>query len=303
MTSWLILIRWKNLSIILIFQVLVFMFLVSPLLANGKASIQQWTELFIISITTLLVAASGYVINDLADLPIDRINRDPAFVPLDRAISPDEAKIAYLACLILGNFFALAFCIKSHFFWHYWIFPISVLALYFYSAYLKCTPLAGNILVAGFTAGAVYLPFYAFKSQMEVHLPQAEGLSDLIQQLTLFAFLSNLLREWIKDREDYTGDQINRCQSTAVFLGKQKSWYLIGLGFLMNLFFCLGCMAGLPTRFLFVLFGLLILLPLLVIMILFLGLGRESRFNLISNLLKLWMLSGFTFYLIHAYDP
>jgi len=49
------------------------------------------------------------------------------------------------------------------------------------------------------------------------------------------------------------------------------------------------------------LFVILILLPLIAIALLFFFNFQESKYKTLSILLKLWMILGFTFYIIQAY--
>jgi 4-hydroxybenzoate polyprenyltransferase len=257
--------------------------------------------MILLSFTTLMVAASGNIINDMADESIDRINRTADKLIIGQSISLNRAKKAYFLCILFGMLSTLTFCVRNDFFWHFWVYPFSILALYFYTALFKCMPLLGNIVVAAFTAGAVYLPYYAFQGQMDLSSIGSDPARNWILQLSFFAFLSNLLREWVKDREDYSGDLMNQCQSTSVFLGKQKTYYLISLGFLTNLLFCLHCLVTSSTGFMSVLFALMILLPLIAIALLFFLNLQESKYKTLSNLLKIWMILGFTFYIIQAH--
>jgi len=297
--SWLVLIRWKNLSILFIFQILIFLFLIYPFLIRG--SFYLWIDMILLCFTTIMVAASGNIINDMADESIDRINRTADKLIIGQSISLNQAKKVYFLCILFGMLSTLLFCVRNDFFWHFWVYPSSILALYLYTALLKCMPLLGNIVVAAFTAGAVYLPYYAFHSLTDLSSFGADPARNWILQLSFFAFLSNLLREWVKDREDYSGDWMSQCHSTSVFLGKQKTYYLISLGFLTNLIFCIHCLVTSSPGFMSVLFVILILLPLIAIALLFFFNFQESKYKTLSILLKLWMILGFTFYIIQAY--
>ncbi|MGB3775028.1 MAG: prenyltransferase, partial [Leeuwenhoekiella sp.] len=74
------LIRYKNLLLLLLTQMLVhFGFLkaleIPVALSNG--------EFFMLALATLCIAAAGYVINDIEDVEIDRINRpEKRLIPL-----------------------------------------------------------------------------------------------------------------------------------------------------------------------------------------------------------------------------
>jgi 4-hydroxybenzoate polyprenyltransferase len=106
--------------------------------------------------------------------------------------------------------------------------PVLNLGLAAYSLKLKRWPLSGNILIAFLSAlvPAIFLLF--FKSGLEfMHGPEMVSAKNMLINIviayTLFAFLSSLLREIVKDMEDLDGDRQFGIRSTAVALGLKVS--------------------------------------------------------------------------------
>ena len=73
MISFLKLIRWKNLFLIALSQILVKYALIEPF---GVVNFTLNTFTFCLLVTaTLLIAAAGYIINDIFDIETDTINK------------------------------------------------------------------------------------------------------------------------------------------------------------------------------------------------------------------------------------
>src|SRR5437870_4145856 len=92
------LIRWKNICIITITQVLVYLFLNESLCINTIMS----ASLMLVCLSTILIEAAGYMINDYSDGRIDAVNK-PASLIVGRFIS----RRAVLAMYIAFNFIAI----------------------------------------------------------------------------------------------------------------------------------------------------------------------------------------------------
>ena len=135
-----------------------------------------------------VIGAGGMVINDLYDIEIDRINKPERPLPAG-LITRKSALVTYAALSISGivlSFFTSTAAL---------IIALAAVPMIFaYSAYLKRTPLLGNLLVA-FLTGLAFLYGGAAVGRMEATVMPA-----------VFAFLINAGREVIKDMEDREGD-------------------------------------------------------------------------------------------------
>jgi 4-hydroxybenzoate polyprenyltransferase len=107
--------------------------------------------------------------------------------------------------------------------WPLWVYPGVSFLLFLYAWQMKCSAIIGNLLVS----------FLCAIVPIVVLLPEERSLwltsfvqPDLIQQAValvwlyaVFAFVFNLMREQIKDLEDFPGDSACGCATLAVVKG------------------------------------------------------------------------------------
>lgn len=167
-------------------------------------------RLFILSLSTVLIAAGGYVINDYYDIKIDLINK-PERVVIGKSITRRYAILFHtllsFAGVILG--FLLSWKIAAVNF-------ASATLLWWYSNNLKRQPFIGNFVVALLTGIAIWLVDSLYKTG---HM--------LIITYASFAFFMTLVREIIKDMEDLKGDQTFGCKTLPIVWGMRKTKYFI----------------------------------------------------------------------------
>ena len=90
------LIRWKNLLIIILIQYFTRYFIIAPFYHLQKISLQMNnTDFFLLVFAIVLLAAAGYIINDIFDLQIDRINKPDKLI-VENSISEKKANIIYV---------------------------------------------------------------------------------------------------------------------------------------------------------------------------------------------------------------
>src|SRR3954469_11447769 len=96
------LIRFPNLLIIAVTQYLVRYTIILPILAayNLTSAVSD-INFFLIVVSTVLIAAGGYIINDYHDLQIDLINK-PAKVIVDKFISKKTCFNLYAGLSLSG---------------------------------------------------------------------------------------------------------------------------------------------------------------------------------------------------------
>ncbi|MGK0138212.1 MAG: 4-hydroxybenzoate polyprenyltransferase, partial [Algoriphagus sp.] len=140
---------------------------------------------FLITVTTLLVAAAGYIINDYFDVKIDQVNK-PEEVIIGRFIRRRHAIFAHQVLNICAAVISYTVSFK--------VFVVNVMAmslLWIYASVFKKKPIIGNVLVAGLTgASLVVMAVYFTENDL------------LINIYAVFAFGITLIREVIKDIED-----------------------------------------------------------------------------------------------------
>jgi len=214
MKNYLNLIRWPNLLMIFIMQVLVRYALLQPILDHERKSVlMNSIEFFILVFSCLLIAGGGYIINDIEDLEIDRINK-PEKLLIGTRLNYDLAYNLYMILTfigVLGGFY-LSF-VKGYKNIAY-INLVTAGLLYFYSTSYKCIPLLGNLIIAllsGFAVWIVLIPEpFDFLGSFAI---------SMVVGYTVFAFLISMIRELIKDMEDIIGDEQFGCKTLPVLVG------------------------------------------------------------------------------------
>lgn len=176
-------------------------------------SVLQVFDFSILVLITILIAASGYVINDYYDTRIDRINQPKRWIA-GNSWSLALVKRVYFSLVFIGGILAAVLAFRLGLLFYFILYPIAVLALWFYSYALKCKPLAGNLLVALFCAGVVMI--VAMPDWIK-HNPGA--INAEIWFYMVFAFVSTLYREIVKDLEDANGDEKLDCRTFVVRYG------------------------------------------------------------------------------------
>ncbi|NQU66943.1 MAG: geranylgeranylglycerol-phosphate geranylgeranyltransferase [Candidatus Marinimicrobia bacterium] len=221
--------------------------------------------------------AGGNVLNDIIDLPIDRINRPGR--PLVSGKIPVKVAAIYASTLfLLGAGFSF-----------YLNYPARLLALavilpllLLYTPIFKKIPLLGNVLIA-----AILAIVFIFS---EVALT---GIADKMWFPAGLAFGLSLIRELVKDMEDIRGDTEVGVQTFPVRFGMAKSFYL-----LLLVTICLCLYALIPyfqLRFGYVYFGLLIVgveIPLLLSLFWLSKKMTPLRCSTVSLILKFSTLMG-----------
>jgi 4-hydroxybenzoate polyprenyltransferase len=205
------LIRVKNLLMVVLTQYLVYIFLVGPR-AEWLSHVTDG-EFFIVSLSTVLIAAAGYIINDYYDIKIDTINR-PGRVVVGRLMRRRMAMTSHLVLNALGIFLGLLID------WRIGAINLfSAFLLWLYSNHLKRLPFVGNLTIALLTAFTLL-----------VVVVYAPGNLTEVAAFAAFAFFISLIREIIKDMEDVKGDATFGCQTLPIIWGiRRTKWLLYGL--------------------------------------------------------------------------
>lgn len=237
------LIRFPNLIILALAQCLIYYMIVVPLLKTSEftPSLHTWQFLLIV-LSTVLIAAGGYTINDFFDKDIDAANG----IGKVHDFSGWTMKTFYFVFSIIGIAIGLylTYALKLRQFALTYL--LTAALLYFYSASYKRLPLVGNFVVAFLTAVAVFLPAfadyelqYAFR---DIKLPVINNkmynlrlIIAITAAYAFFAFLISLVREIIKDIEDIEGDREFGCNTLPIVAGKDNAKF-IAIGLLLLIF-------------------------------------------------------------------
>lgn len=197
--SFLRLTRAWNLAIIVFAQYFTAYFL-------AKADVLHDLSLFLLSLSTVLIAAGGYVINDYYDVKIDFVN-NPERVVVGKTIHRRFAILLHIALSILGVAIGLLVSWKLAL-----VNVLSVSLLWFYSNLLKRLAFIGNFTVALLTGASIAIILLLYDVN-----------TVLILIYSLFSFFMTLVREIIKDMEDLKGDNTYGCKTLPIVWGIRKT--------------------------------------------------------------------------------
>jgi 4-hydroxybenzoate polyprenyltransferase len=183
-----------------------------------------WYDFAILVAATVFITAGGYVINDYFDIKTDLINKGKVIV--GTKIPRRKAMMWHSIFNIAGVAAGFYISFKSGYFWLGILFLVVSGLLYFYSASYKRQFLIGNIIVALLTAMVPMLvvfyewpALYKYYTINAVTLPPVNFIIYWIGGFALFAFLTNLIREIIKDIEDFEGDIAYGRNTVPVIIG------------------------------------------------------------------------------------
>lgn len=294
------LVRWPNLLMIVISMYFMRHFVIQPFFSlYGFKLFMGHFDFFILVFSTILLAAAGYIINDYFDQKIDMHNH-PDRIIVGKKIDRREAQILHLilngVAIMMG--FYLAWIVKH---WVFsLIFPVVSGIFWYYSTTYKKMLLVGNLVVAILTA-LPPLGVFMFEILLLFQKSGLQAVTDgfsfrpvaiIILFFSAFAFITNLIREFIKDLEDLHGDFIYGRKSLPVILGVgwAKSITLI-LIFLTSLAI-IGIAVYLLDPFTLIYFPLCLVLPLFYLFYLVARARDAFAFHKASLWLKGIMLAG-----------
>jgi len=230
------LIRWKNLAIISATQLLIWLCVMHSFAQQFHIPLfLTWQKLSLLIASTVLIAASGYIINDYFDVKIDIRNR-PHKVIIGRIIKKRWA-MAWHTLFNIGGI-GIGFFLANEI-GHIGLVFIqigSTLLLWVYSTHLKRMFVSGNVAVALLTSLSIitllfYEPtIYPYIEQKSVLIIQEQIVINpfwIIAVYTFFAFLLTWMREVVKDMEDFKGDKEEGCVTMPIKIGLQKTNYFV----------------------------------------------------------------------------
>ena len=292
MLQFLNLIRWKNLLIIALVQVLIKYALLLPFKIDITLN---WFGFTLLVLSTLCIAAAGYVINDVYDVETDLVNR-PNKVIVGKSVSEKTANNLFIILNVIGvliGFYLSHLVGKSGFFA---LFVIISALLYVYASYLKQTLLIGNIVVSVLVA--LSLIIVGIFELLPVITPQNQAtqltMFKVLFDYALFAFIINLVREITKDIQDIDGDHKSGMNTLPIVIGRDRAKNVL---FVLSLVPILAVVYYLSTylykqTIAVIYFLVLVIAPLILVSIKIFSSKTKKDYQFISNLLKIVMLTG-----------
>ena len=299
------LIRWKNLLMIAFTQYLVKYALLLPFRESHSVLVTLSDfHFFLLVLATVLIAAGGYVINDVYDVETDRINK-PEKLIINKYISEKNASTLFMILNIIGvgiGFYLANGIGKSAFFS---IFFIASALLYIYSSSLKQIPVVGNVVVSIVVALSILLVgLFELVPAMNFYNKAIQTtFLKIIIDYAVFAFMINLVREMVKDLEDIEGDQQAEIQTLPVLLGRERANKIVFFISLVPILFITYYVVTYLFKQQLVVgyFLILVIAPLIYVSIKLLGAKEKTDYKHISLILKLVMLTGMLSLLLYKF--
>ena len=210
-------IRWKNLIIISLSQIFIKFFFIDFFIQEDQLLNANFVILLIV---TILIAASGYIVNDIYDYNLDQINK-PEKVVLGKFLKSRDAIIIYMMFNCLAIVLSIFLCMKIEQEIYILVFLLIIYCLWLYSKKLKKYKTIGNILIAFFISLSILnVPLFSYKNILS---DDRFFVFLIISIFSVLAFLINVKREIIKDIEDIEGDKIHKVKSLPIIFGTKKS--------------------------------------------------------------------------------
>jgi 4-hydroxybenzoate polyprenyltransferase len=293
------LIRLPNLIIVAVTQALIYYQLLQ--LTFRKYSLSgtfSSFEFVLFAVATILITASGYIINDIYDIETDRINKpDKRIIQVHLSVS--NAWKIYISIILTGAFISLYLAVQRYDLFYWFIYPVAIFLLYGYSRWFKGIPYLGNIIVSLFCAavpGIFFLSEAHILKELKIKdLSSFLSLHGLLLSYVIFAFLTNLYREIVKDLQDEAGDKLANIHTAAVYFGKKTTKFValfiaLIISIVIIYTFSQAIFSNIP--YLFAVQCLLIQMPLSVSIIKLIQAKDDKAFRNVGLWIKLIMING-----------
>lgn len=297
------LIRWPNLIFISITQILFYYCFVytGDRIEYGYRNLLTPGLFFLLAISSVLIAAAGYIINDYFDLNIDKINK-PTKLVVEKMIRRRWAIVWHIVLSSIGVILSFYISLRIGNILIGFLNLLSVLLLWFYSTSFKKKLLMGNIIISVLTAWVILVLYVAelrldkvFVRDGEVYHGYIRSLFKIVVLYSAFAFIISLIREVVKDIEDMRGDERYGCRTMPIAWGIPVSkvfvatWLVVLIAALVIILFYVLQLHW----WWFALYSTLcIIIPLLYVLRLLYQASSLEHYHKISSWLKLVMFTG-----------
>jgi 4-hydroxybenzoate polyprenyltransferase len=311
MKDFLKLIRWQNLLMVILTMVLMRYAVLAPvinrigvILIKGSGeeipmTLQfPWYDFILLVASTVFITAGGYVINDYFDIKTDLINKGKVIV--GTKIPRRQAIMWHSLFNIAGVTAGFYLSYKAGYIWLGTLFLVVSGLLYFYSASYKRQFLIGNIIVAILTGLVPMLvvfyewpALYKFYTLNAIRLPDINIIIYWVGGFALFAFLTNLIREIIKDIEDFEGDIAYGRNTVPVVIGVLSSKIVsICLIIITIVLLYMVCHFFINDTITLIYVNVLIIVPLFYVIYYLLAGNEQKQLHRASRMMKIVMLTG-----------
>jgi 4-hydroxybenzoate polyprenyltransferase len=255
-------------------------------------------EFFLFVFSTLIITASGYIINDIYDIETDGINKPDKRI-IQVHLSVTIAWKLYFSLILTGGLISLYIAFQRNDLFYWFIYPAAVFLLYSYSRWFKGTPFLGNIIVSLFCA-AVPGIFFLSEASVLIELKLRDltsylPLHRLLISYIIFAFLTNLYREIVKDLQDEAGDKLAKINTAAVYFGKNNTKFIaLSIALIIIIVMPISFSQAIFSNIPYLLAGqcLLIQIPLVISIVKLFKAINDKAFRNVGLWIKLIMING-----------
>jgi len=312
------LIRLPNLLIIAFTQFAMRYLIMEPLLPSAGFSLQFDNLHFLLLVAaTMFIAAAGYIINDYFDTRTDRINK-PEKVVVGVSVNRRTAMTLHTIFNLIGIGIGVYLSIHIRLLPLSFVFFLTAGLLWFYSTNYKRQFLIGNVTVAFLTA-MVPLIVVLF----EIPMLNKEYGSIMLQYNTsfnyifiwvagfsIFAFITTLIREIIKDAEDFEGDAAYGMKTLPIVVGSRLTKIILStliiatIAALLYILIKFILFSGEEPDFIsLVYFSAFLFIPFFILLTLVMIASNKADYHRASIMIKIIMLfgvlySGIVYYLV-----
>lgn len=312
--------RPTNLLIIALTMWLMRYYVLRPMVAVNGFELQfSIFNFLLLVLSTVLIAAAGNVINDYFDQRTDRVNK-----PKDIIVGVHVTRRVAMAAHQIFNFIGLALAVWVA--WRIGMWKLSILSffaagsLWFYSVQFKRDLIIGNVIVAFLaglvplivgiyeipllikTYGAEVVQFYAQHMPLDDPSDYFRYMLYFIMGYSVFAFILNLIREIQKDMADIKGDIKIKARTIPIVYGLKKTKYITASLIVFTMISLIYLQQKVVSdRYSLIYLIIAILFPLAISLWYNHRAVRRPEFVRAGNYLKLAMLGGVLYSIVHYY--
>ena len=291
-------------------------FVLQKIFLNNQIPLSLSSQLYSwLTLSVVLIAAAGYIINDYFDVKTDLINH-PDTVVLDKTIKRRWAIMLHISFTILGIVISVMVALKIGYLRLSLFHFIAAILLWVYSTHLKKRLLIGNIVVSILTASVPFIPLVfelglRQKGDSQFIFENKHLIFSAIKVTVLygvFAFITSMAREIIKDIEDFKGDKETGGATMPIVWGirtsKFNAFFLLIITALLLFFALYNTIKAerilMTFSNLYIALGLI--LPLLILAYTVLRSTSSLHFKRASLFLKFIMLAGLCYSLVYYFS-
>jgi 4-hydroxybenzoate polyprenyltransferase len=292
------LIRFPNLVIIAATLLAVrYLVIVPEFFQMGVKPAISTPEFILIVANAMIIAAGGYILNDVFDIEIDRINHPDRMI-IEKVFSRNEGVQIAVILLLLAFCLGIIISLRIASVLPALVFLVAILVVWWYAARLKKTLIWGNLAVACMTActiGMIWLFELDATGLIQKPVAQTGFVSKIILSVMIFAGGLNFVREIVKDMEDMQGDSMVNCRSLPVVAGIKITHWVVNSLTLFILILLVVSQVWLWNKELKYVSGwlmVMVVLPLIVFLLLVNRAETKQQYHRASSFLRWIMVLG-----------